>query len=292
MSLARALLAVLLALGAPGCIPDTWTFPAAPAARDAAGDGAVDAAPDAPLLDAPADLPVGDSPCAPGLARCGDACELGTVALYRAEGNARDETGQHDGTLHNDVTFVPGRFGRAFHIEGPQQYVELPSEIADFGEGDFTIAMWFRTTDGGVQLTRRAQCANGPPMLGEDLGVSPYGHVAVEMFTSIGYFVLRTAPGHNDGAWHFTALVRHGDRLTLTLDGRTEDSHAIVGTFSDPAHTPTFLGFSRCIVGAPGSNGTNDPRSWYSGDLDEVAFYNRALTDEAIRETAAGRCAP
>jgi Concanavalin A-like lectin/glucanases superfamily len=280
VSLARALLAALLALGAPGCIPDTWTFPAA-AARDAAGDGAVDAALDAALLDAAADVPVGDSPC-----------ELGPVAHYRGEGNARDETGQHDGTLHNGVTFVPGRFGRAFHIEGPQQYVELPSAIADFGEGDFTIAMWFRTTDGGVQLARRAQCANGPPMLGEDLGVSPYGHVAVEMFTSIGYFVLRTAPGHNDGAWHFTALVRHGDRLTLTLDGRTEDAHAIVGTFSDPAHTPTFLGFSRCIVGAPGSNGTNDPRTWYRGDLDEVAFYNRALTDAELGDIVAGRCAP
>lgn len=265
-------------LVAAGCVPDDWTYPVPP---DVPADVATDGRPLDATADLAADLPSAD-----------DACGSGPVARYRAEGDARDEVGLHHAALRNGVTFVKGRFGRAFHIGGAPQYVEVPSEVADFDEGDFTIALWFRTTGDGVMLARRAQCAGSPLMLGEDFGVSSLGHVAVEMFTVGGYFVLRTRPGQNDGAWHFTAIVRRGDRVHLTLDGRIEDTREIAGTFSDPTHTPTFLGFSRCVTGAPGSNGIHDLRTWYVGDLDELAFYRRALTDAELLATAQGRCPP
>lgn len=277
----------LVALLAAGCVPDDWR-PGAPA--DAASPDVTAADVTAPDVAAPDVAAAGDGPCVPGTSRCGGACVADPVSRYRADDDAQDEFVQHPGTAVNGVTYADGRFGRAFVIAGRAQYVELPAAVATFGEQDFTLSLWFNTTHEGELLAQRAQCWDAPLHLGEDLGVSYQGQVAVEMFTVNGYFVLRSEPGYNDGAWHQVALVRRGAQIELVVDARTVSSHAIDGTFDDPSHTPIYLGTSRCVMGAPGSNGTYDTRRWYRGMIDEVAFYRRALSLDELAAQMQGLC--
>jgi len=156
-----------------------------------------------------------------------------------------------------------------------------------------TIALWFKTSHVGQLLSRRAACWNGPPTTGEDMGLTEEGVIASEMFTTrTGYFVVRSPAGFNDGAWHHVALVRRGDELDLVVDGTTRATHAMSGGFVDPARSPSYLGVSRCSRSGPGSNGTNDGRPWYDGELDELAYYDRALSTDELVAQAQGLCAP
>ncbi len=167
--------------------------------------------------------------------------------------------------------------------------------MGDFGGDDFTIALWFKTRDAGVVLARRAACWGLEGFSGLDLGVSAEGRVAVEVWNYPSRFnLLRSSSkgGFNDDRWHHVALVRRGAALEFVVDGVVVDMGVVAGNFDDRTHSPTYLGVSRCVVGSPGNNGNVDPRAWYVGALDEVAYYRRALSPAELLAAAEGRCAP
>jgi hypothetical protein len=282
---------VALALGvssltAAGCVPDDWTY-------RSRGDAAVTDSTDASEVDAPA--PDVDAAEGPSTAICEGPCDVpcarGVVSLYRGEGDARDSAGDRHGVAERSVTYVPGRYGRAFNIHDSPGYVSIPSAVGDL-DGEFTIALWFKTDRLGRFLSRRAACWGADGYRGLDWGVALDGTVNVEVFPGVGFFTLRSTSNAFDEAWHHVAVVRRGAAIALYLDGRGRGSRAFESDFIDPFHTPVYLGVSRCVLGAPGSNGTYDDRQWFRGAIDEVAFYRRALTDEELGDIAAGRCAP
>lgn len=282
-SAARAVAALALI----GCIPDGWSYPTP---RDAsAGDASLDAT----ALDAPtADHGTDDAPCATGRWSCGGVCVPVPVSLYRGDGDARDSFGAQHAAL-SGVSFVEGRFGQAFFINGAGQYVTIPPGVGDFAEDDFTIALWFKTSTQGVMLARRAACWGVEGFSGLDLGVSVDGRVAVEVFSyPSNYYILRSEGGFNDDQWHHAALLRRGATLALGVDGNVVDTHTVMGDFDDRTHSPSYLGVSRCVAGSPGNNGNVDPRAWYVGALDELAFHRRALSTAELLAAAEGRCAP
>jgi len=274
-----------------GCVRDEWTFPVP---RDAAADiDALDApSPDLVLADDATDSGATDSGATDSDATEPPACGEGPLTLYRGEGTTLDSAGGQHATATGAVAYVEGRFGQGFSINGPRNYVTIPPSVGNF-DGDFTIALWFKTRYWGVMLGRRAGCWNVPPYTGEDFDLTAEGYVAVEVFTSgPGYFSVHSPPGFNDGAWHHAAMVRRGDVFDLVVDGSSRATHAISGHFVDPTRSPSYLGVGRCTPGAPGSNGTHDNRTWYTGALDEVAFYDRALSPDELAAQARGLCAP
>lgn len=296
----RARAFAVIALAAIGCVPDSWTLATiSDEPRDAADVVASDATDAADVVARDAtdsgdltDVNHGDDADAP---RCDDACmsgcARGLVALYRGDGDARDAIGAHHGAASPSVTYVDGRFGRAFDMGGSPDFVTLPAAVGDFA-GDFTIALWFRSASGGELITRRPSCAAPHTFAGFDTGVTDTGIFASEVFPVGGYFVLRASVRSDLGAWHHGALVRRGAVFEQWLDGVRGDTQASLGGFVDPTASPLYLGVGRCVVGAPGSNGTADTRQWYRGALDDVAFYDRALSPAELMAWADGSCAP
>jgi hypothetical protein len=282
-------LVALSLLATPGCLPDAWTFPE-PVVVNANDASDANDANDA--NDADTDAPCGEGGCPDACgARCVGPCGPGPVALYRGDGNARDSAGENHGVASLGVSYVEGRYGRAFNISGSPRYVALPPSVGDF-KGDFTIGLWFKTTHAGVIISRRAACWAVPPYVGQDIGLTNEGNISMEVLTLSNHFELQSERGMNDGEWHHTALVRRADTVELVVGGVMVDSHPIRGDFIDPTSSPTYFGVSRCVVGAPGSNGTADGRLWYVGAFDEVAYYDRALSPDELLAWAQGRCAP
>jgi hypothetical protein len=286
---ARAILSLMVVLG---CVRDDWTFPTP---HDAATDSAAtdSAATDSAATDSAAtDSAATDSAATDSAAVDAPSCGEGPINLYRADGTTIDSVGGQHAIATGGVTYVEGRFGQAFYFNGPRAYVTIPASVGDF-DGDFTIALWFKTTYLGEMLTRRSACWNGPSFTGEDMGITPDGIIASEVFPAgAGYFTVRSPAGFNDGAWHHVALVRRGDALDLDVDGTRRATHAMSGDFFDPSRSPSYLGVGRCTPGAPGSNGTADGRPWFQGALDEVAYYDRALSTDELVAQAHGLCAP
>ncbi|GAA0477536.1 sialidase family protein [Streptomyces olivaceiscleroticus] len=168
-----------------------------------------------------------------------------------------------------------GRFGQAVAFDGEDDAVRLPFRSSlPLGDRDFTCSLWFRYEArsgeqpllwmGGVgskapQVALRADPAKD--RLTADLtaltGAGPAKSVQV------------TAAGAaNDGRWHHLALRRSDGRLTLTVDGaRTTSVADVPGSVSRNDTFGVHLGQKP------------DSRSFFTGALDEVRVYGRALGD-------------
>lgn len=272
-------LGLFFALAGLGCVPDTWV--SLPAQDAGPPDVPTDAGP--PVV--PTDAGPRDNTC------------LGEpVSLYRGEDNADDGAGDRH-ARRAQVDYAPGRAGQAFSFGGDldPQYVELPPTVGDVGVGDFSIALWFSSTyAAGNQtlLARRAACWGGPAFTGQDIRLAYSGRLFVELWSSAGPFTLASEPGLNDGLWHHLAVVRADSTARLFVDGIAVSMTTFPGSVSDITKTPTYLGVGRCVQNAPGSNGTHDDTHWFTGRIDEVGFFARALSEPELTALAGGGCVP
>jgi hypothetical protein len=177
-----------------------------------------------------------------------------------------------------------GRVGSAFRFDGGDDRVEIDRPVGD----DFTISFFFRTTDvgGGSDADRRWFLGKGlvdgeVPGIVRDFGVSFISHGYVSAGTGEPETFISSGPGHNDGRWHHVAFTRHrgsGD-IALWIDGSPVDRARGSTARLD---TPRKL-----AIGAMQPGGGP-----FSGDIDEVRFYDRVLSESEIRATALGISRP
>ena len=171
-----------------------------------------------------------------------------------------------------------GVLGGALEFDGADDAVRLPySDRLPLGTKDFTASLWFRYTAttgeqpllwmGGIGTTQPQVWLRGEPANDRIQGlITVRDGAAAPRSVSV-----RTTGAHNDGQWHRLALRRGGGRLTLFVDGTA------VGAATD----------------VPGSVSRNSPfgvhigqrmdsRAFFTGAIDDVHVWDRALSDEEI----------
>src|SRR3954470_7231246 len=72
----------------------------------------------------------------------------GLTDWYRAEGNANDSVGAHDGTLQGGLGFAAGEVQQAFNMDGVDDSVDLGTW---FNLQSFTIDLWVNPAPGASQ---------------------------------------------------------------------------------------------------------------------------------------------
>ncbi|MET9988149.1 sialidase family protein [Streptomyces mutabilis] len=170
-----------------------------------------------------------------------------------------------------------GAVGGALSFDGVDDAVRLPyDERLPLGAGDFTASLWFRySADGGEQpllwmggvgtrqpqVWLRAEPGNGRV---QGLITTREGGAAPRSAW------VRTDGAYNDGRWHHLALRRGGGRLTLSLDGTTVGAADVPGSVS--RNSPFGVHIGERV----------DGRARFTGAIDEVHVWNRALTDAEI----------
>lgn len=200
----------------------------------------------------------------------------GLVAHYAFEGNVLDGSGNgNHGTGFGDIDFVSGAFGQAASFDGLDDYVQTPRSIA----GDFSVAIWLRTTHSapagsfwfeGLGLVDGEVC--GSPS-GGDWGIAQLNGGQISFG---GTIALDAAVTINDGVWHSVVLTREsGGVANLYVDANLSAS-GVTGALALDAPPWIGLGNNPCDVVFN--------RNWYKGQLDEVRFYNRALTFPEVLE--------
>ena len=186
---------------------------------------------------------------------------------------------------------VPGLVGSGLRFNGIDQYFEVPASTPglDVGEDDFTIELWIRTKQ-----------AVGTPSIVDKRGRQPLGYL---IFTYKGRPALQLADGSRgvgpfwqasiaDGRWHHVAgVVRRlpPEPVALFVDG-VRDRH------NYGAATLTNLDVPQQLwLGRHHANGYVDRENiYFQGDIDELTFYQRALTAKEIQSIyqagASGKC--
>nr|WP_239158364.1 sialidase family protein [Streptomyces sp. SID13726] len=181
-------------------------------------------------------------------------------------GGARETTGVHDGALEFD---------------GVDDAVRLPYRAElPLGAKDFTASLWFRyTAVGGEQpLLWMGGIGTGQPQVwlrGEPASGRLRGLITVrDGATALRTASVSTDGAYNDGRWHHATLRRGGGRLTLFVDGTALSTADVSGSVSRNSPFGVHIGQRM------------DGRAFFTGAVDDVRVWDRALTDEEIADAS------
>ncbi|MFF1450042.1 exo-alpha-sialidase [Streptomyces sp. NPDC058274] len=170
-----------------------------------------------------------------------------------------------------------GAFGGALALDGTDDAVRLPyQDRLPLGTKDFTASLWFRYTAttgeqpllwmGGIGTSQPQVWLRGEPASHRITGLITTRNGAAAPATAS----VRTTEAYNDGQWHHLALRRGGGRLTLFIDGTAISTADVPGSVSRNSPFGVHIGQRM------------DSRAFFSGGIDEVRVYDRALTDAEL----------
>jgi hypothetical protein len=199
----------------------------------------------------------------------------GLVAWWPFQGDVEDASGNgHNGTIYG-ATLIEDRFGNpnsAYSFDGGD-YISVP-DSSDFtlGLSSFTIACWAEFNsfgaDGGYYLMGHSEGPGDTDKWIFWLGNSGISFVATQPGSDwIGLgsatFELNT--------WYHVAVRRDGSELTAFVDGMPIGTASMSSSIPDPG--ASFL------IGTAEFDRPNRP---FRGQIDDVLWYNRALSDSEI----------
>ena len=185
-----------------------------------------------------------------------------------------DSTGDPNTAAHS----VPGPNGTtALAFDGVDDRIDFgPTLLGDIvGEGrDFSMAFWYKSADpGGVSkyFFRRAASTPGPYLKNYIRSNQLYWSVGLgNASVSLG-----SAAGVLNDQWHHVVCCRHGETLTLWVDGTAHD------TKTDPSYAMNLFpgAWSSSAIGLVYGAGQSE----WPFAMADLRAYDRALTDEEIQ---------
>lgn len=222
------------------------------------------------------------------LAVCGTAhAQLvlpGIVHRWAGDGDATDSEAGANGTVVGAVSYGPGVCGQAFELTGG--WIDFGNQAGNFGASDFTIAFLVRTTmlEGAAIMEKRPLICGVPSgtldihktgdaqVVSAILGQAEGGaSLSVNGLTAI-----------SDGLWHHVVVRRGGTVLQAIVDGVFDGAGESQLSYVVNNAGPLRIGRSECS--------DFDGMMPFIGQMDEIQFYLRALSDQEIESLAVIPC--
>lgn len=219
----------------------------------------------------------------------GEVSRKGLVAEWHFEKNAEDSSGNRiDGTTHG-VTFDDGKFGQALEINSVDDYVDFEKDEnrLNFGKSDFSIDFWMKyqgvTTHpyATTIMGKTSGTANTP---GFTVWTTSWGSDG----SNYGLFIATTTASWGEGniedwgkydldTWYHVVFVRSGNSWSIYRNGVLSNSGTKNGIGLDVTNDVSFK-IGNFNESAPAS------APHFKGMIDEVRIYNRALTEEEVKD--------
>lgn len=181
------------------------------------------------------------------------------------------------GSLYAQASNQPGA-GNCLQFNGLNYVTWGDINVADFGTGNFTIKLWVNTLVNGswqTLLVKREVCNHSNFW---NVLINPTGKVRVELDQDAGATNYNSITGNsviNDGGWHHVTIVRNSNSALIYIDGILDVSNSTLGITNLSNGAPLNIGMSPC----------NPSGSFerFNGSVDEIQIWNRALTQNEIR---------
>jgi len=160
---------------------------------------------------------------------------IGLVGYWTFDGknmsgnSAFDLSGNgNTGTLTSGPVRAIGKLGQALSFDGSDDYVALP-DLSQSEDGIYSYIAWINTTQTGIDkwIVSEGNTGANDPIAGiiNNNGVARayWRNDGTSATNSLGTTKI------NDGIWHFIAVTADGVSQRLYVDGKQEDSDALVG---------------------------------------------------------------
>jgi hypothetical protein len=202
----------------------------------------------------------------------------GVAGWWRGDGNGTDLIGGDTATGANGATFASGLTGQAFALDGVSSYFSAPDKSSLNPTAALTVSAWVhRQAFVGAfdPIVKKAGAASGYAMEFGSIGEQDALKFWVYLDSS-GWTESPPAP-LSLGVWAHVAGVYDGTTIRLYVDGTEAGSKVASGSIVPSAMDLEF-----------GRDPLNIYRH-YSGLIDDVTIYGRALTAMEISRAAAAR---
>ena len=230
----------------------------------------------------------------------GDACDpdfcvpapTAPVSWWPGDGDALDIQGANDGTLSGGTGFAPGRVGQAFSFDGVDDFISI-SGGANLSVTSYTLEAWVLSTRSTP--THRVIAIRGAGQADD-----------IEVYIQANSNDLIVV--HNRGNGGTVDFVGFADpplasyfHLAVTYDAASREVHAYYHAVEAAVVQQTSTNFEPPLVtGLLWQIGRTEHTAFgsgrFSGQLDEIAIYDRALTLPEIQPIydagGAGKCKP
>jgi hypothetical protein len=204
----------------------------------------------------------------------------GLVSEWRADGVPTDAASGRDAVARGPVGYAAGRIGQAFAFDGRAAFLEVPEFAHPWIAGGFTASAFVSFESLAGPGRPSGACAEmalfdhrGGKVSWRLLKDQDNRFVAVVDEKGASPTRLGGSTAVVPGRWYHVALVHDAGELSLYVDGERE-ARAKFATAPERPHS--------LYIGALAGRS-----AFLHGRVDEVRFYERALTPAEIRRAAA-----
>ncbi len=245
-----------------------------PDARPVDSPGAVDAHADAPPIDGPLCI----------------TTPTGLGGRWRAEMNTNDDTGNSTSTVSGTLGYTPSIHGNAFSLDGATA-ISVNDGDALWPTASFTLEAWVKMSAATATniMIEKYQCGNACPAGSNayyGMYVASGGHPSFDLRTDASLNILSVADTTKnvaDGNWHYIVGVRDvpGNAAILYVDGVVDVTVTLPADETGPM-TNTDGSLDPVFLGAGEVGGQTTLQGFFTGALDDVAYFASALTPAQI----------
>ncbi|MFV8127912.1 LamG-like jellyroll fold domain-containing protein [Streptomyces syringium] len=197
---------------------------------------------------------------------------------------ANEISGGADGAYRDGVTlgavgaFSDGDDGSAA-LDGAEGAVQVPTDSLK-GAKALSFELWFRTAKQGVLLgLQNADLGKTPTDWNPSLLVDGDGKLRGQLWHGGSGKPIISGPKVTDNEWHHVVLAGGASGQSLYLDGTK------VGSLPDAAKPETLdHAYFGAGYSSEGWDGQKPGTRYFTGQLDEAAFYAKELTEGTVAE--------
>jgi len=215
----------------------------------------------------------------------------GLIAYWPMDENAgvtvQDLSGNgHDGTIHGDPLWVPGKFGSALAFDGSGgwgagDYVLIPQHTSLMPSDAMSVSAWAYLP---VNSTFAGIIENSHDTGSTESGWGMIRDTQWSWYDSSDYFFYMVAPGPSGFVgrgetttvgWHHMLATWDGENLRVYIDGVEDPDGSIAASGPldwDPVPSEMTIGAYH----------DNDEYYGFTGIIDDVAYWNRALRADEV----------
>ena len=217
----------------------------------------------------------------------------GIVSWWPGNGNVNDIISADNGALLGSATFANGKVGQAFSFDGNSGCAVIPASDSLNPTGPFSVEFWIRASS--VQFYPQVLLVDKSHGWTDSTGwlFQTFPNQGTVGFgfglggpTVVNFPLVATATSVFDDQWHHLAGVWTGSELQIYLDGGLQGTLAETNS---PVNNSRGVEFGR-------SWGGGTPTRYFHGLIDEVSYYNTALSSNQVNAIytagAAGKCNP